>query len=118
QFRCKVTDASGMTAISNAATLRVEAVGPTITSQPQDFTGPIGATASFTVAAEGEGLTYQWQYKSLKDGKWYNANVTGSTAATMSIGVTAARNGMQFRCKVTNSSGGTTISDAATLRVG
>ncbi len=118
QFRCKVTDASGMTAISNAATLRVEAVGPTITSQPQDFTGAIGATASFTVAAEGEGLTYQWQYKSLKDGKWYNANVTGSTAATMSIGVTAARNGMQFRCKVTNSSGGTTISDAATLRVG
>ena len=118
QFRCKVTDASGSTAISDPATLRVEAVGPTITSQPQDFTGPIGATASFTVAAEGEGLTYQWQYKSLKDGKWYNANVTGSTAATMSIGVTAARNGMQFRCKVTNSSGGTTISDAATLRVG
>ncbi|MBQ6116300.1 MAG: leucine-rich repeat domain-containing protein, partial [Oscillospiraceae bacterium] len=89
-----------------------------ITSQPADFTGPIGATASFTVEAAGEGLTYQWQYKSLKDGKWYNANVDGSNTPTMHIGVTGNRDGMQFRCRITDASGSHLISDAATLRVG
>ena len=73
--------------------------------------------ASFTVAAEGEGLTYQWQYKSLKDGKWYNTKVDGYDTPTMRIEVTAARNGMQFRCKVTGGSV-TVISDPATLYVG
>ena len=33
----------------------------TIISQPSDFTGQVGETARFTVAAEGEGLSYQWQ---------------------------------------------------------
>ena len=118
QFRCKVTNSSGETVTSNAATLYAEAAGPAITSQPADFTGPIGATASFTVEAAGEGLTYQWQYKSLKDGKWYNANVDGSNTPTMHIGVTGNRDGMQFRCRITDASGSHLISDAATLRVG
>ena len=118
QFRCKVTNSSGETVTSNAATLYAEAAGPAITSQPTDFTGPIGATASFTVEAAGEGLTYQWQYKSLKDGKWYNANVDGSNTPTMHIGVTGNRDGMQFRCRITDASGSHLISDAATLRVG
>ncbi len=91
--------------------------GPEITGQPQDYTGAVGETASFTVEASGEGLTYQWQYKSLKDGKWYNTTTTGYNTPTMSIKVTSARNGMQFRCKVTGGST-TVISDAATLRVG
>ncbi|MBQ6116814.1 MAG: hypothetical protein IJL08_05780, partial [Oscillospiraceae bacterium] len=68
-------------------------IGMRITSQPADFTGAVGATASFTVEAIGDGLTYRWQYKSLKDGKWYNANVTGAADATMRIEVTAARSG-------------------------
>ena len=89
-----------------------------ITGQPEDFAGPIGATASFTVTAEGDGLTYQWQYRSSKDGKWYNAKVDGANTSTMRIGVTDARNGMKFRCKVTDAYGNQAISDAAALRVG
>ncbi|MBQ6116273.1 MAG: hypothetical protein IJL08_03000, partial [Oscillospiraceae bacterium] len=86
-------------------------------AQPEDYTGAVGDIASFTVEAQGDGLSYRWQYKSLRDGKWYNANVTGATAATMSIEVTAARSGMQFRCKVTDSSGKTVTSAPATLYV-
>ena len=77
----------------------------------------VAATATFTVEATGTGLTYQWQYKSLKDGKWYNTTVTGYNTPTMSIAVTNSRNGMQFRCKVTSGST-TVISDPATLYVG
>ena len=115
QFRCKVKDAAGSEVISDPATLHV-LTGPTITSQPEDFTGPLNATASFTVAAEGTNLTYQWQYKSLKDGKWYNTKTAGCDTPTMSIAVTAARNGMQFRCKVTGS-GGSVTSEPATLHM-
>ncbi|MBQ6116275.1 MAG: S8 family serine peptidase [Oscillospiraceae bacterium] len=116
EFRCRVVDASGATLISDPATLHVDAL-LVITAQPEDYTGPIGDTASFTVAAEGVGLTYQWQYKSLKDGKWYNTKTDGYDTATMRIEVIAARNGMQFRCRVTDVNGKTATSDAATLRV-
>ena len=88
-----------------------------ITSQPSDYTGSLGDYATFSVAATGDSLTYQWQYKSLRDGKWYNANVTGATAATMSIEVTAARDGMQFRCVLTDAGGNISYSNPATLRV-
>ena len=116
QFRCKITDAYDNVVISDPATLHAENPGPTITGQPKDFTGAIGETASFTVTATGTGLSYQWQYKSQKDGKWYNASADGSKTATMRIGVTEARDGMQFRCKVTGG-GNTVISNAATLHV-
>ncbi|MBQ9392818.1 MAG: leucine-rich repeat protein, partial [Oscillospiraceae bacterium] len=92
--------------------------GPEITGQPQDYTGAVGETANFTVEAQGEGLTYQWQYKSLKDGKWYTTTTTGYNTPTMSIAVTNNRNGMQFRCKVTDGSGDVVYSNAAAIHVG
>ncbi len=94
-----------------------EAPALTITAQPQDFTGPEGDIASFTVEAAGRDLIYQWQYRSLKDGRWYNTKTTGYNTPTMLIGVTSARNGMAFRCKVTDAYGQTETSDSATLRV-
>ena len=114
QFRCKVADVRGKTAISAPATLHAGAA-LTITVQPEDFTGPIGSTASFTVEAQGEELTYQWQYKSLKDGKWYNTKVDGWNTPTMYIQVTAVRSGMQFRCRVADVNGKTAVSAPATL---
>ncbi len=119
QFRCKVTDSTGDVVYSTTAAIHVQTTEPlAITTQPTDFTGPVGATATFTVVATGTGLTYQWQYKSLKDGKWYNTTTTGYNTATMSIGVTNARNGMEFRCKVTDGSGDVVYSNAAAIHVG
>ena len=89
-----------------------------ITGQPEDVIAAPGETVTFTVTAAGDGLTYQWQYRSSKDGKWYNAKAEGADTAAMSIEVTASRNGMEFRCKVTDAYGNQAISDAATLRVG
>ena len=117
EFRCKVTDAYGNTATSEPAALHMAADPVSITGQPEDYSGPVGATASFTVTAVGDGLTYQWQYKSLKDGKWYNTTASGYNTATMSIEVTAARDGMEFRCKVTDAYGNTAISAPAALHM-
>ena len=82
---------------------------PTITTQPASQTVSLGATATFTVAAAGTGLSYQW-YK--------NGNaVSGATAASYTTpATTTADNGATFYVKVSNSAGSAT-SNTVTLTV-
>ncbi len=114
QFRCKVTNAAGTT-YSGAATLTVLSK-PTITTQPTSKTVTAGTTVKFKVAATGGGLSYQWQYRKSSSDSWHNCTSTGAQTATLTISATAARNGFQFRCKVTNAAG-TTYSSYARLTV-
>ena len=87
---------------------------PTITTQPTAVTAANGKTATFKVVASGTGLTYQWQYSS--DGKaWKTPSFTSNTA-TISMTANASRNGLLFRCVVTNSAGSAT-SNAVRLTV-
>ena len=60
QVYCVVMDSSGNSVESNVATLTVGEPAQTlaIVSQPQSVTVPNGEKASFTVAAQGEGLTF------------------------------------------------------------
>ncbi|MCC8081747.1 MAG: hypothetical protein LIO80_07050, partial [Lachnospiraceae bacterium] len=124
QYRCVVTDGDGNTVTSEAATLTVSDDGDltdeeelSITLQPSDYTGSVGDTATFSVEATGTGLTYQWQYKSAGGTMWHDSGLTGATTATLSVPVTAARDGQQYRCIVTDGDGNTVTSDAATLSV-
>ena len=114
RYRCVVTNAAGSVE-SEPATLTVVSA-PKITSQPQSVSANVGDTVQFTVAASGTNLTYQWQYKSPGTTSWYNSGMTGAKTATLTVQATAARNGQQYRCKVTNDSGAV-YSDAATLTV-
>ena len=88
-----------------------------ITTQPVGKTVAEGATAKFTVKATGTGLKYQWQYRTSSTGKWQAASATGNKTATLSVPGTAARNGFQYRCKITDGSGNVKYSNAATLTV-
>ncbi len=88
-----------------------------ITSQPVSVTNVVGKTVKFSVAAEGEGLTYQWQY-SANGTKWGNASSTGSTTATISVKVALARDGYQYRCVIKDDAGNSVTSAAAKLTVG
>ena len=116
KFRCIVTDASGITKTSNAATLKVSApVTLSITTQPKDYTGTVGSTAKFTVAAQGTGLKYQWQ--TYNSGTWKNSSLPGATTATLSVPVITSRNGYKFRCVVTDYAKKTVTSNAVTLHV-
>ncbi len=88
-----------------------------ITTQPKSVSVAEGGTATFTVAANGA-TSYQWQWRNGSSGTWADSTsaTTGYNTKTLKVSATAARNGYQYRCKVSNSMG-TTISGIATLTV-
>lgn len=83
------------------------AAAPTITTHPQSQAVTTGSAATFTVAASGSGLTYQWNRN--------GAAIAGATSATYSIqSVALSDSGASFTVVVSNS-GGQVTSSAALL---
>jgi len=115
QYRCKVTDQESRVVYSNAATLKV--VTLKVNTQPANKYLPAGKTAKFTVKVSGTGLKYQWQYRKNAKGTWKNASGTGNKKATLSVAATAAKNGYQYRCKITDKYGNVIYSKVATLKI-
>lgn len=75
----------------------------------------VGETASFTIAASGTDLTYQWQIDR-NDGKgWVNIDGATATSYTTST-VNISCNGFKYKCVVSNSAGNVE-SNSATLTV-
>ena len=92
---------------------------PVVTKSPAATTAKIGEKAKFAVTATGNGLSYQWQYYSTKDKRFYNVTnkeYTGLKEKSMTVPATKARNGLEYRCKVMNSAG-TVYSKSAKLTV-
>ena len=88
---------------------------PTIGTQPASQSVTEGNTATFTVAATGGNLSYQWQQSINSGSNWMD--ISGANAATYTTAATTtSMNGYQYRCVVSNSAGSVT-SDAATLTV-
>jgi|GEM_PF-3181604 len=113
QVRCVITDESGNTVKSSAAFVLIEGT-LVIKTQPTDVNTPVNQTVAFEVAAAGDGLTYQWQYRD-QGGEW--TNWAGKTKSRMTCVAVAARNGRQVRCVITDSSSHTETSAAATLTI-
>ena len=113
QYRCVITDAYGTTVTTDAAALAVNE--KTIaTAGPEDQI-VTGGTAIFTVNVEGDGLTYRWQYQRADGTKWFDTTMEGYNTNTLSVVVTAARNGYKYRCIITDAYGNETVSDEAAL---
>ena len=104
-------------ASNGAATLTVNTA---ITTQPQSATVCIGSTTTFTVAASGSSLSYQWQYSTDGGSTWSSVSggSGGTTASYKTSSATTGMNNYQYRVVITKSgcSQGTT-SNAATLTV-
>ncbi|MBR2549710.1 MAG: leucine-rich repeat domain-containing protein [Clostridiales bacterium] len=113
RYRCIVTDKYGQKVISNPASVRI-ITSLLITKQPVDYSGPVGSTASFSVTAKGEGLTYQWQVYS--GGTWKNSNANGAKTSKISFKVSNSHNGMKYRCVVTDKHGQKVTSYSASVR--
>ncbi len=108
-YAVAVTNSAG-SATSNTATLTVNPSGsqPAITTQPTSQTVNTGSTATFTVAATGSGLGYQWQFN--------GSAISGATNSTLTLtGVTAAQAG-SYTVVVSNGIGSAT-SNGAVLAV-
>ncbi|MBR5372450.1 MAG: hypothetical protein IK130_09570, partial [Oscillospiraceae bacterium] len=112
QYRCIVKSSNGTSDISSPASIKVKTA---ITAQPTNQTGKIDSTVKFTVAATGTNLKYQWQF--LSTSGWKNSGMTGANTATLSVPVTAARDGQQYRCIVKSSNGTSDISSPASIKV-
>ncbi len=111
--RCIVKDSGGVKVISNAASMKIS--GPKITTQPKNYTGAANTTAKFTVAATGDGLTYKWQYRDSGVTAWSTSSVK---TATYSTTLTAARDGRQIRCIVSDSYGNSVTSKTVSMTIG
>jgi hypothetical protein len=84
-------------------------VAPAITTQPASTTAADGATASFSVTAIGEGLSFQWQRN--------GTNLPGATLAIYTTPtLTLADSGAVYTVVITNTAGSAT-SNPATLTV-
>lgn len=88
---------------------------PSITTQPGNATVKAGETATFTIAASGTDLTYQWQIDRNDGNGW--VNIDGATAASYTTStVDISCNGFKYQCVVSNSAG-TDTSNTAVLTV-
>lgn len=92
---------------------------PSITTHPQDRNICGSSATTFSVAATGTTLTYQWQidngsgFATLNNGGVY----TGATTATLSISNATGLNGFKYRCVVTAAATCPMTSNAGTLTV-
>ena len=99
---------------SSAATLTVNSLS--ITKQPENVSVAPKKTATFAVEADGNNLTYQWQYSIDNGSTWKNCSSTGSKTPSFSFSAEAIHSGRLYRCAV--SDGTTTLeSQSATLTI-
>jgi len=109
-YSVRISSAGG-TIDSQVATLSLTPPGGgavQITARPLSLHVEVGQPASFTVAALGAGLSYQWQ----KNG----ANIAGATNPTYTIASAQSADVANYTVRVT--SGGTTETATAKLLVG
>lgn len=85
-----------------------------ITQQPQSASVEAGESVTFTVAANGSSLTYQW--KSSSDGTTYSS-ISGATSASYTFTTEASDDGKYYECVITDSSSNSVASNAVTLTV-
>ncbi len=91
--------------------------GPAIDVQPSDVNAEAGGTATFTVEASGEGLSYQWfgtGGNALTD---VDGDIEGSNSSTLQIINVEAGDAGDYTVVVTNRARSVT-SDAVTLSIG
>ncbi len=115
QYQCVITDNRGKTVSTEIVALTIQDVALMIITEPEDYTGAVGTTATFSVEAVGSGLRYQWYYSS-NDGKtWSLSTMDGATTSQVSVLYKAFRAGQQYKCVVKDSAGNTVESAVAIL---
>jgi Putative Ig domain. len=112
QYRCIMVNLGITVLTSNVATLTVNSRPADIKRQPDDQYTTEGMGVSFTIDySNASNVTLQWQVSTNNDNNWDNVSNAGiySGATTrmlmLSNGVTAAYNGLFYRCVITNKEG-------------
>ena len=86
---------------------------PTIVSQPSDRTCDPGSTATFSVAATGNFVSYQWQHNGVPFGD--GANVAGSATSSLTLSPVGGTDAGTYAVLVSNASGSVLSSNAVLI---
>ena len=105
KYRCVLKDNRGNMVTTEAAQIIQAEKELVILQQPENVSGNIGDTAAFEVKAEGDGITYQWQYCNSGSSTWKNSSMTGSTTNKIEVTITKGRIGQKYRCILKDSEG-------------
>ena len=108
-----VSDNQGTYSTINA-NMNVPAGFPVITTQPTNCTVASSSNITFSIAATGSNLSYQWQYMGRTETTWKNSTAAGNRTQNLTITPSSnplLRNGQKYRCIVSNATG-VAISDA------
>ena len=115
KYRVLITNNCSSSVLSDAGTLIVSDPA-SLTSQPNSNAVCEGSDVSFSVAATGTNITYQWQVST--DGGITYSNITGATSTTLSLtGVNATMNNNRYRAVLFSCSATGLNSNAAVLTV-
>ena len=124
KYQCVIRNSAGSVTTGTATLTVTEDVTPPvqptvkkpgISKQPQNVSVKAGEQATFTVAATGTDLKYQWQIDR-NDGKGF-ADIAGADRASYTTSAVDKNcNGYKYQCVISNSAGSVTM-NAATLTV-
>lgn len=110
RYRAVFTNASG-SATTAAATLTVTPAAPVVTTQPRSVSGKIGSRVTLTAQASGYPTpTVQWQRRAHGSAVW--ADVPRATGRTLTVLVSAGKDGSRYRAVFRNSAGSATTATA------
>ena len=113
QVYCVVTDKYGNIVTTDTATMSMKKALK-ITGQPESQILREGTNVEVHLCAEGEGLTYRWQYSDDFGATWTDGAVTTPIYV---VTATADYHGRMVRCVVTDENGNSVTSEAALLVV-
>ena len=117
-YMCKVTDGSGKAIWSSPVKLQILSAELKILSQPESVTCASGATAIFTVEAQGDGLKYQWYASSDGGATWTASYLGGYNTDTFSFAVNATRAAKLYKCVITDAGGNTVETNYVSVTIG
>lgn len=112
----KIAPSNEETDLSGAA-VTCDFVQTVIERQPEKACVLTGLMTKFTVVVSGNGLSYQWQYRTSSTGKWKDSAASTANLATVKIRGEAGRNGYQYRCRITDRNGFVSYSNIGELCV-
>ena len=112
-YQVVVTNLFG--SVASTAAVLVVILPPSIAMQPQSTTNAAATTATFTVAATGDGLSYQWRKDAVNLSD--NARLSGTATPTLTITGVASSDEGGYSVAISNLAGSTNSAVATLARI-
>ena len=119
KYKCVIKSDDGTTVETDVVEVALPEPGViTIEAQPDHIRAKLGENGTATVTASAEAaLQYQWYFKAVNTETWKASGMEGSRTATITVPVTAARLGQQYKCVITAEDGATAETEVVEVKL-